>query len=213
MRLSRQTQASPARSPVHRILRRVGRIVVRARTRHPKQGPFLKLARRAAPEATIFATWSIGLQGRLCGRAGFTLIETMAALAIVAALGVAVQRSLVQSRHGLSAVEERLIAERVVRSLLAEVLNAADVQAGGRRGIADGCSYQIRLLPVSMPESGASRAAETGLGLPSLGRPPASEAGPLDQRTRWMPLRVIISVTTNYGKTISVETIRLGPAE
>lgn len=142
--------------------------------------------------------------------AGFTLIEALAAFAIVAVLSLVVQRGVVQSRAGLVAVEDRLAAERVARSLLAEPVRIADVGRGGRSGTLDGYRYVIRLAAqeLALPEAG--RGADGGCP-PSAGAcDPAGQAGDPSARVRWTPLRQDIEVTTRRGSAVTVETIRLG---
>ncbi|WP_375454018.1 prepilin-type N-terminal cleavage/methylation domain-containing protein [uncultured Methylobacterium sp.] len=144
------------------------------------------------------------------GSAGFTLVEALAAFAIVAVLALVVQRGVVQSRLGLAAVEDRLAAERVARSLLAEPVRAGDVGNGGRTGTLDGYRYAIRLaalaLPLPQPERGTEGACP-----PSVGPcdPPGDAADPA-RRVRWQTLRQDIEVVTRRGTVVTVETIRLG---
>lgn len=149
---------------------------------------------------------------RLRGRDGFTLIEALAAFAIVAILTLVVQRGLVQSRLGLAAIEDRTAAERVARSLLAEPLRLADVQAGGRTGIRDGRRFEIRLSPLDLPLPKAER---TEAPSPQARNPTAPGQAPptTEERYGWQPLREEIEVATARGASVSIETIRLGPLE
>ena len=141
--------------------------------------------------------------------AGFTLVEALAAFAIVAVLSLVVERGVVQARAGLSSVEDRLAAERVARSLLAEPLRAADVGAGGRTGILDGYPYVIRLAMLELPLPEAEPEAQGGCS-PSAACDPAGETDDLTKRNHWTLLRQDIAVTTRRGSAVAVETIRLG---
>lgn len=138
--------------------------------------------------------------------AGFTLIEALAAFAIVAVLSLVVQRGVVQSRAGLVAVEDRLAAERVARSLLAEPLRASDIGTGGRTGTLDGYRYTIRLAALELPLPEAERDTESGC------QPSAGACNPSDPAAgvRWMPMRQDIEVLTRRGTAVTVEAIRLG---
>lgn len=138
--------------------------------------------------------------------AGFTLIEALAAFAIVAVLSLVVQRGVVQSRAGLVAVEDRLAAERVARSLLAEPLRVSDIDRGGRIGTLDGYRYTIRLAALELPLPEVERDAEGGC------QPSAGACDPADPaaRIRWTPMRQDIEVLTRRGTAVTVETIRLG---
>ncbi|WP_375462397.1 type II secretion system protein J [uncultured Methylobacterium sp.] len=143
------------------------------------------------------------------GAAGFTLIEALAAFAIVAVLSLVVQRGLVQSRLGLAAVEDRLAAERVARSLLAEPVRPSDVASGGRAGILDGYRFAIRLAVLDLPLPEAERAAQ-GACPPTAGPCDPGRAGDPAPPARWQPLRQDIEVATLRGPSVTVETIRLG---
>ena len=138
--------------------------------------------------------------------AGFTLIEVLTAFAIVAVVSLVVQRGVVQSRAGLVAVEDRLAAERVARSLLAEPLRVSDIGTGGRTGTLDGYRYTIRLAALELPLPEAERDAESGC------QPSAGACDPADPAAsvRWTPMRQDIEVMTRRGTAVTVEAIRLG---
>lgn len=151
----------------------------------------------------------VGVRNEVCngGRsAGFTLIEALAALAIVAVLSLVVQRGVVQSRAGLVAVEDRLAAERVARSLLAEPLRVLDIGRGGRTGTLDGYRYTIRLAALELSLPLPERDVESGCPPTAAACDPADPAA----RVRWKPLRQDIEVLTRRGTAVTVETIRLG---
>ncbi|KQP94618.1 hypothetical protein ASF57_21570 [Methylobacterium sp. Leaf117] len=138
--------------------------------------------------------------------AGFTLVEALAAFAIVAVLSLVVQRGVVQSRAGLVAVEDRLAAERVARSLLAEPLHVTDINRGGRTGTLNGYHYTIRLGALELPLPEPERDAEDVCQLAVSACDPAD----LARHIRWMPMRQDIEVLTRRGTAVTVETIRLG---
>lgn len=144
------------------------------------------------------------------GTAGFTLIEALAAFAIVAVLSLVVQQGVVQARLGLNAVEDRLGAERVARSLLAEPVRSFDVGNSGRTGMLDGYRYAIRLSALAMPFPEAEPGERDGCPPSTVGCDPTGQAGDLTQRARWQPLRQNIEVVTQRGASVIVETIRLG---
>lgn len=142
--------------------------------------------------------------------AGFTLIEALAAFAIVAVLSLVVQRGLVQSRFGLAAVEDRIAAERVARSLLAETPRPSDIGNGDREGILDGHRFTIRFEPLALPLPEAEPATAGGCANAAAPCNPA-DAASSEERVRWRPFRQRIEVATLRGPLIVVETIRLGP--
>lgn len=144
------------------------------------------------------------------GRDGFTLIEALTAFAIVAVLALVVQRGLVQARIGWAAVEERTAAERVARTLLAEPLSPATVEAGGRSGVSEGRRFELRLATLDLPLPAAPPApAQRGA---AAAQAPGAQP-PEDQSSRWQPLRVTIEVATARGSPVAIETIRLARME
>ena len=135
-------------------------------------------------------------------RDGFTLVEALAAFAIVAALTLVVQRGLVQSRHGLAAIEDRGLAEEVAHALLAEPLTAADVAAGGRSGAIAGRRFRVSLGPFD---------ALPGMVDDADPPPGDGEATGPRHRAAWRLLRQRIEVETTGRGPVAVETVRLGP--
>ncbi|WFT82194.1 prepilin-type N-terminal cleavage/methylation domain-containing protein [Methylobacterium sp. CB376] len=135
------------------------------------------------------------------GRAGFTLVEALAAFAIVAMLSLALQRGLVQSRLGWLWIDDRVAAARVARSLLVQPVNLAQAAAGGWEE-ADGRRFRVRLSPVALPLPPPPPEP-----VPPVPRPPDREPA-----IRWVPLRERIEVETARG-ALALETIRLCPFE
>jgi type II secretory pathway pseudopilin PulG len=150
---------------------------------------------------------------RLSGRAGFTLVEALAAFAIVAALSVLLQRGLVQSRASLVAIEDRKRAEGLALSLLAEPVGADETMAGGRSGSADGLRFQTRLSPLILPGIPDPAPASTGGGLQGQAQLSGAAMQSTPPKGRWVPFREQISVQTQRGAVIAVETIKLFPVE
>jgi len=126
---------------------------------------------------------------RLRGRDGFTLVEALAALAILAMLTVVVQRGLVMARTGIARSSDRIAAEWVARSLLAEPLGAQAARAGSRSGTSGGLPWTVTIEPLDVAPAGA---AGDGKG----------------DAPKWRPMRVTVRVESP-GRGLSVETVRL----
>ncbi|MFE1597984.1 PulJ/GspJ family protein [Methylobacterium sp. ID0610] len=165
----------------------------------------------------------VGLQGRPDApdrgrgprsRAGFTLVEALTALAIVAMLGLAVQRGVIQSRLGWLWIDDRVAAERVARSLLARPVNLAQTQAGGWSGTAeDGRAFTVRLSPVTLPLP--DPLPDPDARTPAAPAPPGpgtAQQAPQEPPIRWVPRRQRIEVASGRG-SLTIETIRLCPVE
>ncbi|ACL56785.1 conserved hypothetical protein [Methylobacterium nodulans ORS 2060] len=116
-------------------------------------------------------------------------------------LGLAIQRGLVQSRLGWLWIDDRIAAERVARSLLAQPVSLTQAREGGWTGTADGRRFAVRLSPVNLPLPEPEPAARPGAQAPAPAPP-----------IRWVPLRLRIEVATARG-SLSLETIRLCPFE
>ena len=127
---------------------------------------------------------------RLRGSDGFTLVEALAAFAIFAVLTIVVQRALVMAKTGLGRSSDRLAAEWVARTLLAEPLGKGAAQAGSRTGRANGLGWTMTIEPLDFPAAQAPRSGA-------------------DRAPAWRPMRVTVRVETAPGRTFDVETVRL----
>jgi prepilin-type N-terminal cleavage/methylation domain-containing protein len=128
------------------------------------------------------------VSARRGGRAGFTLIEVLAAFTIVALFAVLITRGLVGARYGAAAIEASGEAENVARSLMEGPIPAALALPGRKTGKTGRYAWTIR-------------SELLGLTLPA----PRSEDGPPPYR----PMRIKVSVQVTPTRTLEVETIRL----
>ena len=131
---------------------------------------------------------------RLGGRDGFTLIEALAAFAILAMLTLAVQRGLVSAKTALLRADQRIAAERVAASLLAQPIGRPAARGATRSGTTDGYRWTMRFEPLD-------------LGVASAAQPAAEKAA------QWQPWRVIIQVAAPPGRMLELETVRLAQVE
>lgn len=130
---------------------------------------------------------------RRASRAGFTLVEVLAALAILAAFSLAVTRTLVVARQGSVAADAYAGAEQVARTLLAGPVPLAVRQPGQMTGTLDGHRYLIVTQPVAIP-----------LKPRAPGEPPRPEPA-------FVPLRFTVSVTAGDERMVKAQTVRLVP--
>lgn len=142
-------------------------------------------------------------------RDGFTLIETLVALTVVALVSVALQRGFVAARLALARAESLFAGETVARSILETRLDELAPGPGVRRGTTDGLAWTVTSDPLDLPfASAAPRPAAAGVA------GPAAADGPKPARPKavWVPLRVTIEVAAGDGPKLVVETIHLGKA-
>jgi general secretion pathway protein I len=117
------------------------------------------------------------------GVAGFTLIEALAALAVMGA-GLAAIGSLASSNLRAGLYAERHLAEvETARKLMAGMPSREALPAGRLTGVLDAHDWRIDSTPIAAP-------AVVG-------------------DTLWIPQRIDVSIQSPSGAMLKVETIRL----
>ena len=117
------------------------------------------------------------------GEAGFTLIEVLVALAIVAAVLSSVGIAIATSVKGTQQIDQRLALAGTAATLLA-TLPARDLLKPGRQsGETAGHRWRIDVTPIGEASSG-----------------------------RWTPLAVTLRLQAPRGPAIEVNTVRLARA-
>ncbi|GLK53994.1 prepilin-type N-terminal cleavage/methylation domain-containing protein [Methylopila capsulata] len=175
--------------------------------------------------------------GRGGPREGFTLVETLVALAVVAVVGVALQRGVVSARFALARAEALLEAEAVARDVLENRLDALAPGVGTLRGDDRGLVVTVtsEALDLALPPPGPPDPAEGPAQAPGRepGQRPAPGQGPVQiaagaprqagegpggeaaadaELGRFTPLRVTIRVDPAIGPPLVVETLHAAPA-
>lgn len=161
---------------------------------------------------------------RLAGNDGFTLVEALASFAILALLTVFVQRGVVAAKSGLLRAGDRVAAERVAESLLAEPLGEHGSTGQSRTGVTDRYRWIVRTEPLDLPAAEVPRAgaaaprgavgkverfAPENASAPGGAPVPGAGKEAQGKRARWQPMRVTIQVGTPSGRMVDVETVRL----
>ena len=123
------------------------------------------------------------------GKQGFTLLEALVAVAVVALLLVPTLQSIVTSTATSRAAGRQLGARLVLDRLLVGLPLARGIKPGRRSGTDSGFAWTVDATPLA----NAPRGAE--------GEAPA-----------FVPYRVRLSVVAAQGSISSLETVRLGPA-
>lgn len=122
-------------------------------------------------------------------RDGFTLIEVLVAFTVLAIVTLAIQRGVMAATSSTARADNRLGAEIVARTLLTAPLGAGRDAASPRSGTMDGFDWTLRFEPVQLPMAAIHI---------TDGKPPA-----------WMPLKMIITVSSKSRQELKIETIRL----
>ena len=117
--------------------------------------------------------------------AGFTLIEVLVALAVVAVSLAAIGSVVAINLKNTRALEQRVELTQVMRAIMAGLPERRDLKIGTQSGDRDGYRWRIDVTPF------AGRFVDTGSSSP------------------WIPQSVIVRVQSPTGRTLEVDTVRL----
>ena len=117
--------------------------------------------------------------------AGFTLIEVLVALAVVAAALTAIGTLMAGSMRGARSIDQRLQFRETLRALVTSLPDRRDVDAGTATGVAAGFRWRLDIAPF----------------VAIFVDPQAP--------TPWQPEAVVITVRSPSGQQLQINTIRL----
>ena len=120
--------------------------------------------------------------------AGFTLIEVLVALAIVAAVLSSIGAVIATSVKGTRSIDQRLALTGAAETLLAELPARNLLKAGRQSGELAGHRWRIDVSPMN-----------------------ASAANDAPQNSRFVPLAVTMRLQAQNGPAIQLTTVRLVP--
>jgi general secretion pathway protein I len=117
--------------------------------------------------------------------AGFTLIEVVVTLAVIAAILMSIGSLVSVAVRGTHTLDDHLVLVETARAIEAGLPDRNSLTIGTMAGERDGQHWRVDVR--SFP-------------------------GALDAQTptRWMPLTALITVQTPDGKSLTVTTVRLG---
>jgi general secretion pathway protein I len=121
--------------------------------------------------------------------AGFTLIEALVALAIVAASVTAIGSVVATNIRGTRALGERLALVETTRAILADMPDREHLVSGNLLGEYAGHRWRVDVAPFVND-------------LVDVNRP-----GP------WMPQAVVVDVRSPSGRVLRIDTVRLHRAQ
>ena len=119
------------------------------------------------------------------GSAGFTLIEVVVTLAVIAAILLSVGSLVSVAVRGTHALDDHLVLVETARSIEAGLPDRDNLAVGTMSGERDGQLWRVDVSPFP---------------------------GKLDAQTQtlWVPLLAAITVQTPNGTSLRVTTVRLG---
>jgi prepilin-type N-terminal cleavage/methylation domain-containing protein len=117
-------------------------------------------------------------------QAGFTLLEALVALALVLTFAAVLAPHLFHARRIVAHSEGRLAAQVLLRTLLDAPFDRTSLASASREGAAGDLRWRLTTIPM------------------------ASGGAQLDRST-WMPVRVLATVSWAPGQAVTAETVRL----
>ncbi len=118
-------------------------------------------------------------------RAGFTLIEVLVALAVIAISIPVVGSLLATNIKGTIKVEQRVNLRAAYRTLEADILDRTRLAPGRRSGEVGAIAWAMEVRPLGEDETGAR-----GKGT-------------------WFPQAIVTTLRSPTGETLRIETVRL----
>jgi hypothetical protein len=123
-----------------------------------------------------------------CG--GFTLLEALVALALIVAFAAVLGPYLFQARRIIANTGGRVAAQVLLRTLVDAPFDRSRlVDASSRDGETQGLRWRVVTAPMAI------------------------DVAPSHEGPRWTPVRIVASVSSNDGQTITAETVRLAKSE
>jgi general secretion pathway protein I len=133
------------------------------------------------------------------GSAGFTLIEVLVAIAVLAVVLGAIGAVVGNTVRGIRSVDRRLPLLETAQSLVASLPSRDALKPGTQSGASGEYRWRIEavLLNRNVPDSDATTAATVAAG-----------ATP---KVSWVPLAITVRVQGSEGPPVRLDTVRLIP--
>jgi general secretion pathway protein I len=117
--------------------------------------------------------------------AGFTILEVLIAIAVVATTLTAIGALTGATTRGVRALEQHVVVVETARSVLASLQSSTPLSSSETAGELYGNRWRIGISPIA--------------------------AGPIMPDSPWVPATVTVRVQSPSGASLSVETVRLQP--
>jgi general secretion pathway protein I len=140
---------------------------------------------------------------RLAASEGFTLIEVLVALTVLAIVIGAIGEVVGTTVKGIRSVDRRLPLLETAQNLLASLPERAALQPGAQTGGSGDFRWRVDVVPLTVsvpsPKTGAAP-------LPGTEQPAA-------QQPQWQPYAITIRVQGSDGPPVRLDTVRLAPIQ
>ena len=140
---------------------------------------------------------------RRADRSGFTLVEALVAFSVMAIVLGVLYRGVVDTRVGAIVFGQRMQAETVARSVLADYRARRDLREGSYAGNRDSRRWTLRATTMDLTQQ-----------LPK-GMKPDANTGREANHTVWIAQRLVLTVATGRRplETEAVHLVRAPPPE
>jgi general secretion pathway protein I len=138
---------------------------------------------------------------RLAANDGFTLLEVLIALALLAVVMGAVGGLVGTTVKGIHSVDSRLPLLETAQGLLASLPERAALKPGSQSGGTGGLQWRIDVAPIAVAPPPAAKPTLTTVGAPEAPPPPP----------KWQPYEITVRVQGNEGPPVTLQTVRLAP--
>ena len=134
----------------------------------------------------------IGSHASFGGAAGFTLVEVLIALAIVALMLTSIGGLIATTVRGARSIDQRMALIGSARTLWAGLPSRALLQPGTQRGAISDVRWQLNVA--EFPATSVQRFGD-----------------PIDRKAshRWVPVAISMIVQGRGGRTLQLSTVRL----
>jgi len=133
---------------------------------------------------------------------GFTLIEVLVAIAVLAVVLGAIGAVVGTTVRGVRSVDRRLPLLETAQSLMASLPDRGALQPGTQTGAAGGYRWRIDVVPLAAPPPPIATLATT-----------TTATGAAANAPKWVPLSITVRVQGNDGgPPVRLDTVRLVPA-
>jgi general secretion pathway protein I len=152
--------------------------------------------------------------------AGFTLIEVLVAIAVLAVVLGAIGALVGTTVRSVRAIDRRLPLLETAQNLLATLPDRASLQPGTQSGVTGDFRWRVDIVALTPPPSatglpdlaasrlGTSSFATLNTSAPNAATPGADVAA---AQPKWMPVAITVRVQGREGGPLRLDTVRLVP--
>jgi general secretion pathway protein I len=140
------------------------------------------------------------VRSRLTASDGFTLLEVLIAIALVAVVLGAIGELVGTTAKGIRSVDRKLPLLETAQNLLATLPERAALKPGSQSGEAGGLQWRIDVVPIAASPPAIAPATTA---LDAAQSPPPAP--------KWQPYEIIVRVQGGDGPPVRLDTVRLVP--